>query len=84
MSYLHLKLNQRSVYFMKMKKTGLFNPIQPSPWDFVPNLTTNFPSHTITRKFQLISQLILNQSFGAMKIHSQGGRNCVIFLFMDQ
>ena len=83
-SYLHSKQNQKSVYFMKKQQTWQFNPMQPSPWDFVPNLTANFPLHTITRKFQLISQLILNQNFGAMKVHSQGGRNCVIFLFMDQ
>ena len=69
---------------MKMQKTELSNPIQTSPWDFVQNLTANFTLHIIARKFQSISQLILNPSFGAMKIHLQQRNNYVIFLFMDQ
>ena len=68
---------------MKMIQMGLLNQIQRSHWDFVQNQTANFSLHRITRKFKLIYQIILNQSFGVMKIYPLGGRDCVIFLFTD-
>ena len=81
MSYLHLKQDQQIVYFMKMQQTGLLDLPQPLQWDFVQNRTASI--YITMRKLQLISQVILNQSFGAITI--QGGwRDCVIFLLMDQ